>query len=117
VAAIATVMLKCCIIITGSYRRGERVVMYSIKIPVVGNNGEWQCELFSGDGRDSKQSEHSSIMHIAQQLDSSLKMAKIQDLEAYWVILLRKLVLFQLKGPRFKNNDFKLFPFIKSDKC
>lgn len=69
------------------------------------------------DGRDSKQSEHSSIMHIAQQLDSSLKMAKIQDLEAYWVILLRKLVLFQLKGPRFKNNDFQLFPFIKSDKC
>ena len=91
--------------------------MYSIKIPVVGNNGEWQYELFSGDGRDSKQSEHSSIMHIAQQLDSSLKMAKIQDLEAYWVILLRKLVLFQLKGRQFKNNDIKLFPFIKSDKC
>jgi hypothetical protein len=36
-------------------------------------------------------------MHIAQQLDSSLKMAKTQDLEAYWVILLRKLVLFELK--------------------
>jgi hypothetical protein len=53
-------------------------------------------------------------MHIAQQLDSSLKMAKIRDLEAYWVILLRKLALFQLKGPQFKNTMILSFSHLQS---
>jgi hypothetical protein len=51
-------------------------------------------------------------MHIAQRLDSGLKMDKIRDLEAYWVTLLRKLASFQLKGPQFKERMVLLFPFI-----
>jgi hypothetical protein len=42
-------------------------------------------------------------MHIAQQLDSGLKMDMNQGLEAYWVTLLRKLASFQPKGLQFKN--------------
>jgi hypothetical protein len=46
-------------------------------------------------------------MHIAQQLDSGLKMNKNQGLEAYWVTLLRKLALFQLRGLQFEKCNLK----------